>query len=114
MFPSLSRYVFITCVSLCLASGLTSLYHVFICIPFPAFALCFQLGLDNETCMCDYPLIELIDLVLYLNGSDSEIEEIEEKFWSFRPAPSEACHILPSQPMSSTPAALKSSLPAAS
>uniref|UniRef100_A0A671R8I4 Retrotransposon gag domain-containing protein n=1 Tax=Sinocyclocheilus anshuiensis TaxID=1608454 RepID=A0A671R8I4_9TELE len=54
-----------------------------------ALGACFQLGLDGETIRCDlpvcnYPLIELIDLVLYLNGSNHEVEEIKEKFQSRR------------------------------
>ncbi|KAL0151375.1 hypothetical protein M9458_053369, partial [Cirrhinus mrigala] len=58
-----------------------------------ALGACFQLGLDNETIrydlpMCEYPLIELINLVLYLNGSKFEVEEIREDYMSRRPAPS--------------------------
>ncbi len=52
-------------------------------------ALCafFQLGLDDETIccdlpVCDFPLIELINLVLYLNCSNYEVEELKEKFVS--------------------------------
>ncbi len=42
--------------------------------------------------MCDYPLIKLISLVLFLNYSDFEVEEM---FQSRRPAPSEARSVLP-------------------
>ncbi len=39
---------------------------------------CFLLGLDDETIRCDLPIgdfpqIELINLVLFLNGSDLEV-----------------------------------------
>ncbi len=43
--------------------------------------VCFQLGLNDET-LCydlpviDFPLIERINLILYLNCSDFEVEEI--------------------------------------
>ncbi len=48
-----------------------------------ALGACFQLGLDENTIRCDLPtydfsLIELINLVLYLNGSNSQVEEIKE------------------------------------
>ncbi|KAL0175491.1 hypothetical protein M9458_027821, partial [Cirrhinus mrigala] len=57
---------------------------------------CFQLGLDDETIRCDlpvceYPLIELIDVVLYVNGSDFEVKE---DYMSRRPAPSETCRVV--------------------
>ncbi len=54
---------------------------------------CFQLGLNDETIRCDlpmsdFPLIELINLVLHLNCSNFEVEEIEALSKSRRPAPS--------------------------
>ncbi|KAL0179752.1 hypothetical protein M9458_025194 [Cirrhinus mrigala] len=63
-----------------------------------ALGACFQLGLDHETIrcdfpVCDYPLIELINLVLYLNGSN--FEEIKEDSKSRCPAPSETRHVVP-------------------
>ncbi len=58
-----------------------------------ALGACFQLGLDDETIRCDlpvsdFPLIELINLVLYLNCSYFEVEEIEARSKSRRPTPS--------------------------
>ncbi len=46
-----------------------------------ALGACFQLGLDETTIRCDlsvsdFPLIELINLVLYLNGSDWEVKNV--------------------------------------
>ncbi len=46
-----------------------------------ALGACFLLGLDDEIIRCDlpvsdFPLIELINLILFLNGSDDEVEEI--------------------------------------
>ncbi len=46
-----------------------------------ALGACFLLGLDDEVIRCDlpvsdFPLIELINLILFLNGSDEEVEEI--------------------------------------
>ncbi|KAI2645530.1 Cell surface antigen I/II [Labeo rohita] len=73
-----------------------------------ALGACFQLGLDNETIHCDlpvceYPLIELINLVLYLNGSNFEVEEIKEDSKSRRPAPSGTRHIMPVHASPGTP-----------
>ncbi len=39
-----------------------------------ALGACFQMGLDEDTIRCDlstcdFPLVELINLILYLNGS---------------------------------------------
>ncbi len=50
---------------------------------------CFHLGLDVKTIHCELPtsnysLIELINLVLFLNGSDREVEVVLE---SRHPAP---------------------------
>ncbi|KAL0168329.1 hypothetical protein M9458_036551 [Cirrhinus mrigala] len=59
-----------------------------------ALGACFHLGLDRETIccdlpVCDYPLIEQINLILYLNGSNFEVEEMkEDKSLSRCPAPS--------------------------
>ncbi len=46
-----------------------------------ALGACFLLGLDDEVIRCDlpvgdFPLIELINLIFFLNGSDEEVEEI--------------------------------------
>ncbi len=46
-----------------------------------ALGACFLLGLDDEVIRCDlpvsdFPLIELINLILFLNCSDEEVEEI--------------------------------------
>ncbi len=48
---------------------------------YAALGACFQLGLDDETIRCDlpvgdFPRSELINLILFLNGSDVEVEEI--------------------------------------
>ncbi len=48
-----------------------------------ALGACFQLGLDGDTICCDllisyFPLIELINLILFLNDSYFEIEEVRE------------------------------------
>lgn len=69
---------------------------------------CFHLGLDDETIRCDlpvcnYPLIELINLVLYLNGSNYEIEEIEKKFQSCHPVQSKARCVSPAHSTPGTP-----------
>ncbi len=69
-----------------------------------ALGACFQLGLDNETIRCDFPtynysLIELINLILFLNNSKFEVEEI---FQSRHPAPSEARRVWPAHPMPGT------------
>ncbi len=50
-----------------------------------------------------FSLIELINLVLYLNGSNFEVEETKEKFQSRHPVPSEACHVSPAHPTPGTP-----------
>ncbi len=41
--------------------------------------VCFQVGLDEDTIRCDlltceFPLVELINLILYLNGSNLEVQ----------------------------------------
>ncbi len=46
-----------------------------------ALGVCFQLGLNDKNIHCDIPvgeipLIELINLILFLNDSDFEVEEI--------------------------------------
>ncbi|KAL0177188.1 hypothetical protein M9458_026082, partial [Cirrhinus mrigala] len=69
---------------------------------------CFQLGLDNKTICCDlpvceYPLIELIKLVLYLNGSNFEVEEIREDYKSCRSAPSGTRRVTPAHISPGTP-----------
>ncbi len=48
--------------------------------PDAALGACFLLGLDSDMIRCellvsDFPLIALIYLILYLNGSDFEVEE---------------------------------------
>ncbi len=66
-----------------------------------ALGACFQLGLDETTIRCDlpvsdFPLIELINLVLYLNGSDWEVEECKSHN---HPASPENCRASPIHPM---------------
>ncbi len=70
-----------------------------------ALGACFQLGLDYGTIRCDlpmgdFPLIELINLILFLNGSDFEVEEIPE---SRHPAPAGMRHVSPAHPTPRTP-----------
>ncbi len=67
-----------------------------------ALGACFQLGLDDETILCelpvcDFPLIELI------NQSNFEVEEMKEKFQSRRAVPSEARSVSPAHPTPGTP-----------
>ncbi|ROJ13870.1 hypothetical protein DPX16_19745 [Anabarilius grahami] len=55
---------------------------------------CFLRGLDEDTIRycepeCLYSLVESINLVLFLNGSGFEIEEVHRRSYSPRPAPSE-------------------------
>ncbi|KAL0194638.1 hypothetical protein M9458_008210, partial [Cirrhinus mrigala] len=70
-----------------------------------ALGACFQLGLDDETIRCDfpvceYPLIKLINLVLYLNGFDFEVEE---DYMSRHPAPSGTCRVVSAHTTPGTP-----------
>ncbi len=65
-----------------------------------ALGACFHLGLDDDTIHCDlpnsdFPLIELINLMLFLNGSDSEVEIILE---SRHPAPDGTRCAFPAHP----------------
>ncbi len=71
--------------------------------PDTALGACFQLGLDSEMICCelpvyDFPLIEMINLILYLNGSNYEVEEIKEKFQSRRPRRVSPAHSTPGTP----------------
>ncbi|KAL0162266.1 hypothetical protein M9458_041662 [Cirrhinus mrigala] len=73
-----------------------------------ALGACFQLGLDNKTIHCDlpvceYPLIELINLILYLKGSNFEVEEIREDYKSRHPEPSGTRRIMPAHSSPGTP-----------
>ncbi len=66
-----------------------------------ALSACFHLGLDYETIRCNltisnFPLIKLIYLVLFLNGSDLEVEVIPE---SCHPAPAGTRGASPAHPM---------------
>ncbi len=68
-----------------------------------ALGACFQLGLDDEIIRCDlpisdFPLIKLINLVLFLNGSDFDVEEVWESPKSRRPAPAGTHHVSPAHP----------------
>ncbi len=70
-----------------------------------ALGACFQLGLNDETIrcdppICDFPLIELINLILFLNGSDCVVEEIPE---SRHPAPAGTRRVSPAYPMPRAP-----------
>ncbi|KAI2655749.1 Retrotransposon Gag-like protein 9 [Labeo rohita] len=73
-----------------------------------ALGVCFQLGLAHKTIhchlpVCEYPLIELINLILYLNSSNFEVEEIEEDFKSRCPALSGTRHVVPAHSSPGTP-----------
>ncbi len=78
-----------------------------------ALGACFHLGLDDDTIRCDlpnsdFPLIELINLVLFLNGSDSEVEVIPE---SRHPTPAGTCGAFPAHPMPRNSAYLSNGSP---
>ncbi|KAI2644449.1 Transposable element Tc1 transposase [Labeo rohita] len=78
------------------------LYHL-VSWPDAFFGIVFLLGLDKDTIRCDlpvrdYPLIDLINIILYLNCSNFKIEQIENASQMHRPAPSEARHIAPAHP----------------
>ncbi len=73
-----------------------------------ALGACFLLGLDDEVIRCDlsvsdFPLIELINLILFLNGSDEEIKEIPRPR---HPTPAGTCRISPAHPTPRTSAYL--------
>ncbi|ROL03913.1 hypothetical protein DPX16_23348 [Anabarilius grahami] len=64
---------------------------------------CFLRGLDEDTIRfyepeCLYSLVESINLILFLNGSEFEIEEVHRRSYSPRPAPSEATMAWPAHP----------------
>ncbi|KAL0194527.1 hypothetical protein M9458_008099, partial [Cirrhinus mrigala] len=70
-----------------------------------ALGACFLMGLDEDIIRCDlhacdYPLIELVNVVLYLNGSDFEVEESQV---FRRPAPSQARRIVSVNTMPGAP-----------
>ncbi len=70
-----------------------------------ALGACFLLGLDDEMIRCDlpigdFPLIELINLVLFLNGSDFEVEEIPQPR---HPAPAGTRRVSPAHPTREPP-----------
>ncbi|KAL0172846.1 hypothetical protein M9458_033157, partial [Cirrhinus mrigala] len=74
-------------------------------VGWPDASLCavFQMGLDENTIRCSFPvcnfsLIELINLILYLNGSNIEIKEGKKKEFQSCPIPSENHVILPAHP----------------
>ncbi|KAL0176955.1 hypothetical protein M9458_029285 [Cirrhinus mrigala] len=63
----------------------------------------FVLGLDDETIRCElptcsFPLIELINLILYLNGSDFEVEEVQSPIRSHPPVSSQTQRHVPACP----------------
>ncbi len=73
-----------------------------------ALGACFLLGLDDEFIHCDFPvsdfpLIELINLILFLNGSDEEVEEIPRPH---HPTPAGTRRISPAHPTPRTSAYL--------
>ncbi len=73
-----------------------------------ALGACFLLGLDDEVIRCDlpvsdFPLIELINLVFFLNGSDEEVEEIPRPH---HPTPAGTRRISPAHPTPRTSAYL--------
>ncbi|ROL53302.1 hypothetical protein DPX16_23819 [Anabarilius grahami] len=56
--------------------------------------VCFLMGLDEDTIRyiepaCYFSLVESVNLILYLNGSNFEVEEVKEKKYPPCPAPSE-------------------------
>ncbi len=74
---------------------------------------CFHLGLNDKTIRCElptgsYPLIELINLVLFLNGSDREVETVPK---SCHPAPAGTSSASPAHPMPRTSAYLSNCSP---
>ncbi len=74
---------------------------------------CFHLGLNDKTIRCElptgsYPLIELINLVLFLNGSDREVETVTK---SCHPAPAGTSSASPAHPMPRTSAYLSNCSP---
>ncbi len=76
-----------------------------------ALGACFLLGLDNGVIHCDlpvsdFPLIELINLILFLNGSDDEVEEIP---LPRHPTPAGTHHVSPAHPTPRTSAYLSNS-----
>ncbi|ROL41919.1 hypothetical protein DPX16_0462 [Anabarilius grahami] len=69
---------------------------------------CFLMGLDEGTIRysepaCFFSQVESINLILFLNGSDFEIEEVQERMCLPRPVPSEkhAAWSVHPQPVSS-------------
>ncbi len=73
-----------------------------------ALGACFLLGLDDEVIRCDlpvsdFPLIELINLIFFLNGSDEEVEEIPRPH---HPTPAGTRRISPAHPTPRTSAYL--------
>ncbi len=75
---------------------------------------CFHLRLNDKTIRGElhsgsYPLIELINLVLFLNGSDWEVEAIPE---SCHPAPAGTHSASPAHPMPRTSAYFSNGSPA--
>ncbi len=75
---------------------------------------CFHLRLNDKTIRGElhsgsYPLIELINLVLFLNGSDWEVEAIPE---SCHPAPAGTRSASPAHPMPRTSAYFSNGSPA--
>ncbi|XP_016099881.1 vegetative cell wall protein gp1-like isoform X2 [Sinocyclocheilus grahami] len=68
-----------------------------------ALGACFLLGLDDEIICCalpmgDFPLIELINLVLFLNSSDMDVEGVMRLPKSRHPTPAGMCHVSPAHP----------------
>ncbi len=75
--------------------------------PDAALVACFQLGLDSETIHCElpvyeFPLVELINLILFLNRSNFVVE-VKEEFQSRCPVPSETRHVPPAHHTPGTP-----------
>ncbi len=60
-----------------------------------ALGACFQLGLDETTICCDLSVSDFPNLVLYLNGSDWEVEECKRHT---HPGPPENCRASPIPP----------------
>ncbi len=74
-----------------------------------ALGACFQLGwmmrlsVRSPDVFFFFSLIELVNLILYLNGSDFEVEEIKDNFKSPHPAPSGTRRVSPAHPTPGTP-----------
>ncbi|KAK2883647.1 hypothetical protein Q8A67_017284 [Cirrhinus molitorella] len=67
--------------------------------PNASLGVVFPLGLDER----DFSLIEFINLIIYLNGSNFEIDEVKEDRGSSHPDPCETRRVVPAHPTAGTP-----------